>query len=89
MMSGSPRMTTGSFRVAWSNVIPFDKLVVGPAIDAGINGITAFAFEEPASLPDEPVLPLDGTVAKLSIARRTPTEQRVKAIKTRELKRAD
>ncbi len=45
--------------------------------------------ESPGELPDEPVIALDGFAAKLSIASRTPTEQRAKASKTRGLKRPD
>jgi hypothetical protein len=63
----------GSFQVAWSNVIPFEKLVVGLARDAGLDAVT-FAL---------------GIPAKLYIARRRPTEQRAKASKTRGLKRPD
>src|SRR5712692_4776115 len=88
-MSGSPRMTTGSFSIAWSNVIPFDRLVVGPRGAGAVVVAAAFAFCLSAELREEPVAPLDGIVAKLSIARRTPTEQREKASKMRGLKRPD
>src|SRR2546428_13807837 len=67
-MSGSLIIRTGSFRMAWSNVIPFDRLVVGPKGAAGAGAVTA---------------------VKLNIPRRTPTEQRAKASKTRGLKIAD
>jgi hypothetical protein len=45
--------------------------------------------ESPGELPEEPVIPLGGFAAKLSIASRTPTEQRAKASKTRGLKIPD
>ena len=57
-------------------MIPFDRLVVGPARDG------ALALERPFAS-------LEGIPAKLYIARRTPTEQRPKASKTRGLKRPD
>src|SRR5438093_8486043 len=72
-MSGSPTMRTGSFKLAWSKVIPFEKLVVGLSSDAGLNAV-AFALRVPA---------------KLNIVRKAPTEQRAKASKTRGLKRPD
>jgi hypothetical protein len=45
--------------------------------------------ESPGELPDEPVIPPGGFAAKLSIARRTPAKQRVKATKMRGLKTPD
>src|SRR2546422_2181249 len=72
-MSGSPTMRTGSFKLAWSKVIPFEKLVVGLSSDTGLNAV-AFAL---------------GFPAKLNIARRTPTEPRANANKLRGLKRPD
>src|SRR5437867_3263051 len=66
-MSGSLIIRTGSLKMAWSNVIPFDRLVLG-AWGAGAGAVTA---------------------VKLDIPRRTPTEQRANASKTRGLKRLD
>jgi hypothetical protein len=71
----------GSFQVAWSNVIPFDRLVVGPAKEAALDTFV-LALEPPFA-------PLEGIPARLYIARRTPTEERAKASKTRGLKRPD
>jgi hypothetical protein len=82
-MSGSPTMRIGSFQVAWSNVIPLEKLVVGPPIDAGAAAVTAFVSA------DDPDMSFNGVVAKVNIARSRPTEQRLKAIKTRGLKSPD
>src|SRR2546422_16743 len=45
--------------------------------------------ESPGKLSEEPLIPLGGLAAKLSIARRTPTEQRAKASRTRGLKMPD
>jgi hypothetical protein len=74
----------GWFLVAWSNVIAFVRLVVGRRV-AEAEAVTAtFALE-----PAESFVALDGVPAKPSIARRTPTEQRAKANKTRGLKRPD
>jgi hypothetical protein len=71
----------GSFQVEWSNVIPFDRLVVGPPKDGALDTFVLAL--------DCPFAPLEGIAAKLYIARRTPTEQRAKASKTRGLKRPD
>jgi hypothetical protein len=57
--------------------------VVGPAIDAGATAVTAFV------LADDPDMSFDGVVAKVNIARSRPAEQRLKAIRTRGLKRPD
>src|SRR5260370_27717119 len=80
-MSGSPTIRMGSFQFAWSNVIPFDRLVVGPPNDGALDTFV-LALERPFP-------PLEGIPAKLYIARRTPTEQRAKATKTRGFKRPD
>ena len=66
-------MRTGSFKLAWSKVIPLEKLVVGLSSDTGLNAVV-FALRVPA---------------KLNIVRKAPTEQKAKASKTRGLKIAD
>ena len=64
-------------------MIPFERLVVGPATDARLDIITfALALERA-------FVPLEGIPAKLNIPSRTPTEQRAKASKIRGLKIAD
>src|SRR2546430_15790003 len=73
-MSGSPTRRSGSTRLACSKVIPFDRLVVGPARDAEL---------------DDALVPLEGTLAKLNIVRRTPAAQNARARRTRGWKRPD
>ena len=62
-------------------MIPFDRLVVGPAKDGALDTFVL--------APERPFAPLEGIPAKLYIARKTPTEQRAKASNTRGLKRPD
>src|SRR4029077_2090442 len=59
--------------------------------DLPLNGRACLSTksESPGGLASEPVLRLGGFAATLSIASRTPAEQRAKASKTRGLKTPD
>jgi hypothetical protein len=66
-------MRMGSFQVAWSKVIPFERFVDGPVMDG------ADALSET----------LEAVPEKLNIARRMPAEQSATATKTRRWKRPE